>query len=139
MISRKCPLSEYLQQMENKTMAKILVIDDSGFQRKSICSIVKKLGHETFEAINGKEGLKTLEDSRFDFIICDLLMPEVDGFGVLEALKENSDTTPIIILTADRQTTSSARAIDLGALDVLNKPPKAEEIENLLQKHMKVA
>ena len=115
-------------------MAKVLVIDDSSFQRKSICKIINDLGHETDQAANGAEGLRFLENTRYDCIFCDLLMPEMDGNNFLEAIGKLENKTPVVILTADKQVSSCAHAKRLGAKDVLNKPPKPEEISEIMAK-----
>ncbi|MCB0334954.1 MAG: response regulator, partial [Bdellovibrionales bacterium] len=61
-------------------------------------------------------------------ILLDLLMPQMDGFGVLETLKAKGNTVPVIVLTADIQETQKLRCLDLGASEFLNKPPKPNQI-----------
>lgn len=110
-------------------MSKILVIDDSSFQRKSIVKLVTELGHTAFEAKNGALGIDQLSEQNFDCIMCDLLMPEMDGFEFLEKCKELKIKTPVLILTADKQDSSKKNVLELGAKLVLHKPPKEDELK----------
>jgi CheY-like chemotaxis protein len=110
-------------------MSKILVIDDSGFQRKSICAMIEAAGYETVQAKNGVEGFEKLCEGEYACVFCDLLMPELDGFGFLEKVKDKGIEVPVIILTADKQDTSTVKAKGLGARMILNKPPKSDQID----------
>ncbi|MZH03321.1 MAG: response regulator, partial [Nitrospinae bacterium] len=69
-------------------MALIQIIEDSSFQRKFISKILEGAGHQVIQAENGKVGLEKLESNDPQVIFCDLLMPELDGFGFLEALRK---------------------------------------------------
>lgn len=113
-------------------MALILVVEDSSFQRNIIVKILEKLEHKTLTAENGKKGLEALEANTPDCILCDLLMPEMDGFGFLEHLKEKNLQTPVIILTSDIQDTVKQRCLDLGATNFLNKPAQEGQISEAL-------
>ncbi len=115
-------------------MAKILIIDDSWVARQWLISILKEKGHELFEASNGKEGLGMVGEVKPDFIILDLLMPELDGVGVLENFRENGNDIPVIILTADIQKTTREKCLKLGAVEVLNKPPRENELHEIIKK-----
>ena len=109
-------------------MGKILVIDDSQFQRSKVVGYLTDAGYQTVEAVNGRAGLKLIESETPDLVLLDLLMPELDGFGVLEAMKTNGTSVPVIVLTADIQETRKARCLELGAASFLNKPPKSEAL-----------
>lgn len=109
-------------------MAHVLVIEDSSFQRKIISTVLKENGHEVTLAKNGKEGLGLAEAARPDLIISDLLMPETDGFEVLETLMQKELRIPAIILTSDIQKTTLNRCKSLGAAAVLNKPVNRDEV-----------
>lgn len=109
-------------------MASILTVEDSSFQRKIIIKILEKAGHETLAAENGQRGLEVLATHTPDCILCDLLMPEMDGFQFLEALKEKNIQIPVIILTSDIQDTVKQRCLDLGAKSFLNKPAQEGQI-----------
>jgi len=103
-------------------MPKILTIDDSGFQRKIITSILEQEGYTVLSAENGKTGFSLASTESPDLIICDLLMPEMDGFAFLRLVKERNLAVPVLILTSDIQKTTREECLSLGAVDVLNKP-----------------
>jgi CheY-like chemotaxis protein len=113
-------------------MARVLVIDDSSFQRKSICEIIKSAGYETQQAKNGEDALEQLKDTKFDCIFCDLLMPKLDGIGFLKIVKAQDLETPVVILSADKQSTTRVTVLELGAKKMLNKPPNVDEITSIL-------
>lgn len=103
-------------------MARILVVDDSMFQRLTMTDILQRLGHETAEVETGNSALETLLDERFDLICCDLLMPDGTGEDVLAGLRERGDATPVVIVSANVQRAVRDRIEDLGARAFLNKP-----------------
>jgi twitching motility two-component system response regulator PilH len=103
-------------------LAKILVIDDSSFQRKIISGVLAENGYQVTLASNGKEGIEQVDRERPDMIITDLLMPEYDGYWVLEHLNALKRTIPVVILTSDIQTTTENRCREMGVTAFLNKP-----------------
>lgn len=113
-------------------MALILVVEDSSFQRKIIAKILEQAGHETLTAENGRQGLEVLATNTPDCIFCDLLMPEMDGFAFLEALKEKNVQIPVVNLTSDIQDTVKQKCLDLGAKGFLNKPAQETRILEML-------
>jgi len=115
-------------------MAKVLIIDDSRFARLKLGDNIKAAGFDIIEAGNGEEGLLITQQQRPDIIICDLLMPELDGFGFLEKLKAEGINVPVMILTSDIQDKTRNRALELGARDLINKPPRYEEVVEKLNK-----
>ncbi len=120
----------------------VLITDDSLIARKKIKGLLKETGMKIAEAISGKEALDTMEVEKFDLLLLDLLMPEVDGFEVLRKLKERNIKIPIIIISADIQEATKELCYELGALEFLNKPPSKTElldaIENVLPNVSKV-
>jgi CheY-like chemotaxis protein len=116
-------------------MQKILVVDDSLFQRRNICSVLVAAGFEIIEAENGREGLEKVTADSPDFIMTDLLMPEMDGMQFLSALKEKNNTVPVFVLTSDIQDNKRVKCLELGAAGFLSKPlRKAELLEALHSK-----
>ena len=103
-------------------MVKILVIDDSSFQRKIISGILTENGHQVIQAVNGKDGIEQVEKEEPDLILTDLLMPEYDGHWVIEQLNARKSTIPVIVLTSDIQKTTEKRCRELGVVAFLNKP-----------------
>ncbi len=119
-------------------MAIIMHVDDSSFSRLQIGKVLKKGGHSVLAADNGNSALALLQTATPDLIISDLLMPDMDGFALLEALREQGNTIPVIMVTADIQKDTEAICLGLGAATLFNKPPDEEQlltfIENALTK-----
>lgn len=114
-------------------MARILIIDDSSFQRGIIRKTLLQAGYETIEAKNGEEGLLRALDAAPDLILLDLVMPEMDGFTVLTELQKQQNAVPVLVLTADIQEITREQCLALGATGFLNKPVKAEELIRAVQ------
>ncbi len=106
----------------------VLLIDDSPFARQMVAKILTAQGNDVLEAMNGQEGIEKAEQYRPDCIVLDLLMPEMDGLGVLRALKEKDLVIPTIVLSADIQETAQAECLKLGAVAFLEKPFKEGEL-----------
>lgn len=115
-------------------MGLILITDDAAFSRRMIRKAVQEGGHEAIEAGNGLECLEMLANNSPDCIISDLLMPEMDGFSLLQALRDQGVKIPVIVLSADIQDSARQQCESLGAFMMLKKPPKAPEIIDALQK-----
>jgi CheY-like chemotaxis protein len=119
---------------EEQKMGLVLITDDAAFSRRMIRKAVEEGGHEVIEAGNGQEGLDMAASHSPDCIMTDLLMPELDGFGLLKALREQGSKIPVIVLSADIQDSARQRCEELGAFMMLKKPPKAPEIQAAIQK-----
>jgi CheY-like chemotaxis protein len=113
-------------------MVKVLIIDDSAFQRKILTAILVDLGYEVISAENGHQGITRALVDNPDVLISDLLMPEYDGFWVLEQKKAGKIRIPVIIVTSDVQRTTQERCLHMGATAFLNKPVKKEEIRSAI-------
>ena len=124
-------------------MKKILVIEDEHDICDSINEIVEMAGYQATPAHNGAAGLMELMHHHYDLIICDVMMPEMDGFSLLATLKKDpSFVTPFIFLTAKVQVNDLRAGMSLGADDYLHKPFKSKDllaaIETRLSKHEKL-
>ncbi|MEC4818087.1 MAG: response regulator [Scytonema sp. PMC 1069.18] len=115
-------------------MALILIVDDAAFTRRMIRKALVAVGHETLEASHGKEGLDMVKNHNPDCIFIDLLMPIMDGFAVLEALRDRKSKIPVFVISADIQEGVRQRCLELGASGFINKPPKEEELHQTLEK-----
>lgn len=113
---------------------KILVIDDSVFQRNKVCSLLAELGYGTLQAKDGVEGLEILKNLQPDCVLCDLLMPNMDGFSFLEEFRKQQQKCPVFVVTADVQQTSRNRCKDLGVVDILYKPINLAQLQQALKK-----
>ena len=115
-------------------MARILLIDDSKFQRKYMSRMLCDLGHEVSEAENGATGLQMIETVKPEMIISDLLMPVLDGLGLLRGLKKGNFSIPVVVVTADIQETTKQECLELGAKVFLNKPVNSVNLEAALSR-----
>ncbi|UCF98128.1 MAG: response regulator [Spirochaetaceae bacterium] len=107
---------------------KILIVEDSRFSRTKTVRELSEKGFDLIEASDGRMGLELAREQKPDCILCDLLMPGVDGFEFLRAVKREGLDIPVIVITADIQETTSIRVRELGAWDVVHKPPKLPEL-----------
>lgn len=103
----------------------ILVVDDIEMIRVSVtCALEPE--YYVITAANGKEAYELLEKYKTEvsFVLTDIIMPEMDGFELIRAMKENTNLQdiPIMVFTADHASEMIAEAIALGALDIINKP-----------------
>jgi DNA-binding NarL/FixJ family response regulator len=115
-------------------MKKILVIEDEPDMRRNLATVLRLEKYQPITAENGRVGVELVKKEKPDLILCDVMMPELDGYGVLQALRENADTAliPFIFLTAKGQQEDLRSGMNLGADDYLTKPvPKAELLKAL--------
>ncbi len=105
-------------------MDRILVVEDNTEVRENICEILELAGYEVWSAKNGKEGVVAAQSVNPDLILCDVMMPELDGFGVLKILNKdpNLNTIPLIFLTAKAEKQDLRKGMGLGADDYITKP-----------------
>ncbi|MFG2638905.1 adenylate/guanylate cyclase domain-containing protein [Streptomyces sp. NPDC048362] len=102
----------------------MLVVDDDGVNRMLMAKLVQRLGHDVQEARDGLEAYEILNMMVVDIVLLDLEMPVLDGFAVLERIKENSKLReiPVVVVSAVEDIDSVVRAIELGADDYVSKP-----------------
>jgi CheY-like chemotaxis protein len=93
---------------------KILIIDDARFQRGQMARMLGELGHTVIEAANGQEGYMKLCTEGPDAVVCDLLMPVMDGIAFLTMVQKHQIQTPIIVASADVQLTTREQVQSLG-------------------------
>jgi diguanylate cyclase (GGDEF)-like protein len=111
-------------------MTRILVIEDTEPVRLEILRILSQAGYEASGAENGREGVQMASAQAPDLVVCDVMMPELDGYGVLTELRTNPDTrqVPFIFLTALDGHVDVRRGMNLGADDYLTKPFRVREL-----------
>ena len=109
---------------------KILVIDDEDIVLISCKRALLPEGFEVKTAQNGIEGLKMIEEERFDLVFTDLKMPDIDGMEVLRIIKQRWPETGVIIITGYQTVDSAVKAIKLGAYDYIEKPFTPDGIIN---------
>lgn len=111
-------------------MKKILVIEDEPQMRRNVCTILTMEGFQVTSANNGVEGAAAARTGLPDLILCDVMMPELDGYGVLEELRRDPATSgiPFIFLTARGEKADIRAGMNLGADDYLTKPIAAGDL-----------
>ncbi len=112
----------------------ILIVDDYPAVRRVIKDIIVALGMTAEEAENGLEAQTVLKDRKFDMVISDLVMPEMDGFELTEALRNTPQyrRLPIVIISTHDDAKYIFRALHLGADDYIIKPPSMEMVKIVL-------
>ncbi|MBF0151217.1 MAG: response regulator [Magnetococcales bacterium] len=113
----------------------ILVVDDDAINREVIRA---NLGgnHEVIEASNGAQCLEWLNQKEFDLVLLDLMMPDVSGYDVLERVRDNDSSPPMIVLSARDRPAAMVRAFHLGAVDYVTKPFHKEELMARINAHV---
>ena len=111
-------------------MATLLVIEDEAPLRANLVRLLTAEGYQVITAANGDEGIRRARADRPDLVICDILMPLVDGYGVLATLRSQPETaaTPFIFLTASADKDDLERGLQSGANDYVTKPFKIADL-----------
>lgn len=120
-------------------MKKVLVIEDNLEVRENLAEILELSGYEVFTAENGKVGVQQARTAQPDIILCDVMMPELDGFGVLRILDQNPQTAdiPFVFLTAKAEKDDFRKGMNLGADDYITKPFDDVELLDALEMRLK--
>jgi len=118
---------------------KILIIEDNPDVRENLQEILTLSGYEAFTAANGKEGVQATLRHLPDLILCDIMMPELDGYGVLRILSKQPATSaiPFIFLTARTEPADLRRGMTLGADDYITKPFDDVELLDTIELRLK--
>lgn len=111
-------------------MTNILIIEDDEQTRENLQTILTMEGYRASAAENGRVGLEAMREQRPDLILCDVMMPELDGLGVLRAVRGDPATAaiPFIFLTARGERKDQRLGMELGADDYLTKPASVDEV-----------
>lgn len=111
-------------------MIKILVIEDEAILRANTVQILKFEDFHALEAENGLIGVHLAQEQIPDLILCDIMMPKLDGYGVIVALRQNPNTAkiPLILTTAKASKADLSQGMELGADDFLLKPFTSEQL-----------
>lgn len=118
---------------------KILLIEDNPDIRENTQELLELSDYEVEVAENGKEGVKKAKDLLPDLIVCDIMMPELDGYGVLNILNKNPQTAsiPFIFLTAKAEKDDFRKGMTLGADDYLTKPFDETDLLNAIENRLR--
>jgi signal transduction histidine kinase len=117
---------------------KILIVDDVQLNLELMKGILSEKGYQVATAINGRSAIAKAKAHKFDLILLDLVMPDIDGFEVCSILKSNPQThdVPIIFLTATKESDNITKGFNLGAVDYIPKPFSKEELLARVNLHL---
>jgi DNA-binding response OmpR family regulator len=120
-------------------MKTILLIEDNDEIRENTAEILELAMYNVFTAPNGKVGVEKAIDIKPDLIICDIMMPILDGYGVLHAIQKQEEikNTPFIFLTAKTERNDMRKGMEMGADDYIMKPFDATELLNAVDSRLK--
>ena len=118
-------------------MARVLVVDDDDLVRDAVRAMLASGGHEVALAVDGEDGLQQFEHERFDLVLCDVIMPNMDGLEMVRELRRLSADIPIISMTGSFMRSTGGAHLnavylrlcsELGATKVIAKPFRAREL-----------
>jgi len=120
-------------------MKKVLVIEDNDDIREGTVEVLTLAGYEALSAKNGKLGVEMALSTSPDIILCDIMMPELDGYGVLYLLSKNPKlaSIPFIFMTAKAERADMRKGMEMGADDYLTKPFDDLELFNAIESRLK--
>jgi DNA-binding NtrC family response regulator len=114
--------------MARNTSGSLLVVDDDRYIQSAMADYLRSLGHRTETASTCTEAIERMEEFPFEVVLCDVNLPDKDGFQLLQWSRENSPETSVILLTGFGTIESAVEAIRMGAFDYLTKPVIDEEL-----------
>lgn len=119
-------------------MKTILLVEDDTALRENTAEMLELSGYNVITAPNGKVGIEMAQQHHPSVIVCDIMMPEVDGYGVLDALSQNAETQhiPFIFLSAKTEHKEIRKGMDMGADDYLTKPFEEEELLSAVESRL---
>ena len=120
-------------------MANILLVEDDPLVRETLSTAIRTKGHSVVAASNGLEGLKHFEQGRFDLVITDIIMPDMEGIGMIMQLLSKAPETKIIAISGGGRTGGHeflTMAERLGAAAVMKKPIRLADLHALLSKYL---
>jgi len=117
-----------------KTTKRLLIIDDEENMRHMLRAMFQNSEYQVDTAADGREGLLRLEEAAYDFILCDIKMPNIDGIAFLKEAQPRLGSTTVIMMSAYGTIDVAVEAMKLGAYDFISKPFKADEVRLILKK-----
>jgi len=122
-------------------MKTVLLIEDNDGIRENTAEILDMSGYKVLTADNGKAGVELALEHKPDLVICDIMMPVLDGYGVLHMLQRNNETKdiPFIFLTAKAERSAFRKGMEMGADDYITKPFHGNELLQAVQSRLKKA
>ena len=109
-------------------MFKILVAEDDASTNRLFCAILRRAGYEPLPAFDGEQALQKLDEEKVDLLLCDVMMPKLDGFGLTRAIRESGSMLPILMVTAKALPEDKHKGFLVGTDDYITKPVDKEEM-----------
>lgn len=118
---------------------KILIIEDNPEMSENVSELLNLAGYEVETANNGRHGLELARKTHPDLILCDVMMPELDGYGVLHAIEKLPELAgiPFIFVTAKTEKDDFRKGMNLGVDDYLTKPFDGDDLLNMISLRLK--
>ncbi len=109
-------------------MFKILVAEDDASTNRLFCAILRRAGYEPVPATDGEDALQKMDEYKIDLLVCDVMMPRLDGFGLTQAIRESGSMLPILMVTAKALPEDKHRGFLVGTDDYITKPVDKKEM-----------
>ena len=109
-------------------MFRILIAEDDPSTARLLCAIVKRAGYEPLIAADGVQALEMLDHNHIDLLLCDVMMPRMDGFTLTRTIRESGSMLPILMLTAKDMPQDKHTGFIVGTDDYMTKPPDRQEL-----------
>lgn len=109
-------------------MFRILIAEDDPSTARLLGAIVKRAGYEPLIAADGVQALEMLDHNQIDLLLCDVMMPRMDGFALTKAIRESGSMLPILMLTAKDMPQDKHTGFIVGTDDYMTKPPDRQEL-----------
>ncbi|KWX80290.1 heme response regulator HssR [Paenibacillus riograndensis] len=109
-------------------MFNILVVEDDSKLRQLFCTVLTKNGYRAIPAVNGEEALTVLDKEYIDLIICDIMMPLMDGYELTRTLRDNNNNLPVLMVTARETFADKQQGFLVGIDDYMVKPINVNEM-----------
>ena len=120
-----------------KIAKRILIVEDEEQMARMLDIRLRANGYATDTVVDGEAALESISSAPPDLVLLDAMLPKVDGFEVLQAMKEKTETVPVILLTARSQEADVVRGLKMGARDYITKPFSPVELMSRIEKWIK--
>ncbi len=120
-------------EREERSLVRLLIVDDEEIMRQFLNEVLKDEGYEIDLAASGKEALRRMNESEYDIVLTDIVMPELDGLGVVAATKDLSYNPSVIVMTGYASMETAVESMKLGAADYITKPFNIDQIRIIVK------